>query len=195
MSKKRKIIAISAILLAIIVSFIGGNTFSKYITEVKGTGVAEVAKWYFKVNGSDEQVQNIDLISNANGSLVSGSKIAPGTSGSFKIMIDASECDVALDYTLKVQNQTVKPANLVFKYGGKTYQNIEQIAQEASSFFNANSEAKTLEIPISWEWPYVTGTTPTQIAENDKRDTQDGKNISQYSFDLVVTAVQKQVNA
>lgn len=43
MSKKKKIIVIVAILSAIVISFLGGQTFSKYITEVKGTGSAQVA--------------------------------------------------------------------------------------------------------------------------------------------------------
>ena len=42
MSKKKKIIATTAMLLAITVSFLGGQTFSKYVTEIKGSGKAEV---------------------------------------------------------------------------------------------------------------------------------------------------------
>ena len=36
MSKKKKVVAVAAILSAVIISFLGGHTFSKYVTEIKG---------------------------------------------------------------------------------------------------------------------------------------------------------------
>ena len=85
MSKKKKIIVIVAILSAIVISFLGGQTFSKYITEVKGTGSAQVAMWSFKVYGDNEQTQNVKLASTVDDNTLVDNKIAPGTKGSFSI--------------------------------------------------------------------------------------------------------------
>ena len=81
MSKKKKIIAVTAILLAIFVSFLGGKTFSKYVTEVNGVGNAEIASWNFKVNENEEEIQTIKLASTIDNETLVNNKIAPGTNG------------------------------------------------------------------------------------------------------------------
>ena len=54
MTNKKKIIIIMILVVALCALLLGGITFSKYITEVKGVGTASVAKWDFKVNGTEE---------------------------------------------------------------------------------------------------------------------------------------------
>ena len=139
MSKMKKIIIVAVILLALVLLFIGGNTFSKYVTEVNGKGVANVAKWSFKVNNNEAQIQTINLASSVDNTTLVDNKIAPGTSGNFEIKIDATGAEVGIN--------------------------------------------------IHWEWPYETG-KDAQIVANDKIDTQDGKNIAEYTFDVMVEGVQ-----
>lgn len=83
MSKKKKAILIIAILSCIILSFIGGQSYSKFVGEVRGDGMAEVATWSFKVNGKKEEVQTIQLGSTCDNETLINHKIAPGTKGSF----------------------------------------------------------------------------------------------------------------
>lgn len=190
MSKKKKIIAIVAILSAIVISFLGGQTFSKYITEVKGTGSAQVAMWSFKVYGDNEQTQNVKLASTVDDSTLVDNKIAPGTKGSFSIKIDGEGSDVGINYNIKVQNETQKPANLFYTYQGKTYTDLNELALAASGIINADDSNKVKEILVNWEWPYQTGSDEISKSKNDAQDTQDGKNISNYTFDIVVTGTQ-----
>ena len=190
MSKKKKIIAIVAILSAIVISFLGGQTFSKYITEVKGTGSAQVAMWSFKVYGDNEQTQNVKLASTVDDNTLVDNKIAPGTKGSFSIKIDGEGSDVGINYNIKVQNETQKPANLFYTYQGKTYTDLNELALEASGTINADDSIKVKEILVNWEWPYQTGSDEISKSKNDAQDTQDGKNISNYTFDIVVTGTQ-----
>jgi len=190
MSKKKKIIAIVAILSAIVISFLGGQTFSKYITEVKGTGSAKVAMWSFKVYGDNEQTQNVKLASTVDDNTLVDNKIAPGTKGSFSIKIDGEGSDVGINYNIKVQNETQKPANLFYTYQGKTYTDLNELALEASGTINADDSNKVKEILVNWEWPYQTGSDEISKSKNDAQDTQDGKNISNYTFDIVVTGTQ-----
>ena len=190
MSKKKKIITIVAILSAIVISFLGGQTFSKYITEVKGTGSAQVAMWSFKVYGDNEQTQNVKLASTVDDNTLVDNKIAPGTKGSFSIKIDGEGSDVGINYNIKVQNETQKPANLFYTYQGKTYTDLNELALEASGTINADDSNKVKEILVNWEWPYQTGSDEISKSKNDAQDTQDGKNISNYTFDIVVTGTQ-----
>lgn len=190
MSKKKKIIVIVANLSAIVISFLGGQTFSKYITEVKGTGSAQVAMWSFKVYGDNEQTQNVKLASTVDDNTLVDNKIAPGTKGSFSIKIDGEGSDVGINYNIKVQNETQKPANLFYTYQGKTYTDLNELALTASGTINADDSNKVKEILVNWEWPYQTGSDEISKSKNDVQDTQDGKNISNYTFDIVVTGTQ-----
>ena len=189
MSKKKKIIAVTAILLAIFVSFLGGKTFSKYVTEVNGVGNAEIASWNFKVNENEEEIQTIKLASTINNETLVNNKIAPGTNGSFTIKVDGTGSDVGINYTVNVQNETQKPQNLIYTYNGKTYNNISEIAKDASGIINANDENKVKEIKIDWSWNYETGSTEKEKIANNKQDKKKAKTITDYSFDIIVTGI------
>ena len=102
MSKKKKILLILAIISIVLISFIGGKAYSKYVSEVRGDGLAKVATWSFKVNGQQEQVQTINLVSTCNNETLLNNKIAPGTSGSFNIIVDGTESDVGINYKVKL---------------------------------------------------------------------------------------------
>lgn len=189
MSRNKKIISALIILTAIIISFIGGQTFSKYVTEVSGEGVANVAKWTFKVNDNESQLQSINLASTVNNETLINNKIAPGTSGDFQIKIDATGSDVGINYKVNFVNEKNKPQNLIFTYDDERYENVTDIAEELSGIIDANAEEKTKVINIHWEWPYETG-IDDEITNNDIIDTENGKNITQYTFDVLVEGVQ-----
>ena len=194
MSKKKKVVAVAAILSAVIISFLGGQTFSKYVTEIKGSGSAEVAAWSFKVYGDNEQTQTVRLASTVNDQTLVNNKIAPGTKGSFVIKVDGRGSDVGIKYNFKLQNETQKPSNLLFTYSGITFRNLSELLEAAGGTIDANADenAKVKQVVINWQWPYQTQTKSSEeeLAENDREDTQDGMNISNYSFDIVVTGTQ-----
>ena len=49
-------------------------------------------------------------------------------------------------------------------------------------------DQKTLS--IDWDWPYETGTSEKQIADNDDIDTKDVKDLPDYSFDIIISGTQ-----
>ena len=104
-----------------LLAFIGGQVYAKYISQVRGNGIAEIATWSFKVNGQKEQVQEIKLVSTYNSETLVNNKIAPGTSGSFNIIVDATGSEVGIKYNIKFAEESNKPQNLKFVYGGKEY--------------------------------------------------------------------------
>ena len=115
MKKSRKIILAVIALAIILMSFVGGQVYAKYMSKVEGHGTAEVANWNFKVNEKEEQLQAISLNSTINNKTVSNNKIAPGTQGSFQIKLDATGAEVGIDYIVRFENESNKPTNLKFK--------------------------------------------------------------------------------
>ncbi len=190
MIKKKKIIISIAILVGILLSFIGGQVYSKYVARVKGEGIAQVATWQFNVNGQEEQVQTIKLQSTSNNQTLVNNKIAPGTSGKFDIIIDATGSDVGINYQVDFRNEQNKPTNLKFSYNGTEYNSITQLTQVLSGTINSNEEEKRKTFSIEWNWKYEIGNTPEEIIENDKIDTKDAENISNYEFDIIVSGTQ-----
>lgn len=190
MSKKKKAIIAVAILSCIVLAFIGGQSFSKYVSEVRGDGMAEVATWSFKVNGQKEEVQTIKLASTCNNETLVNNKIAPGTEGSFNIMVDGTGSDVGIDYSIKFDSESAKPTNLKFVYDKQEYNSIAELETAVSGTIHANDEDKTRTITINWKWDYETGNNESEIANNDKIDTQDAQNISNYTFNVIVSGTQ-----
>ena len=195
MSKKKKVIAIAAILLTIAISFIGGQTYAKYTSQVVGLGVGKVADWSFKVNGETDRItQIIDLASTVNNETLVNNRIAPGTQGSFTIKVDGTGSDVGIKYELSSTAEFAKPANLKFTYNGTTYNTLTELFANAGGYIYADETNKVKDIKIDWEWLYETGTTDEEIAQNDELDTKAGMG-DNLAFDVYVTATQIMPNA
>ena len=190
MSKKKKIVIVIGIISSIIVAFIGGQSFSKYVSEIKGYGNAEIATWSFKVNGGTQEIQTIKLVSTYNNETLTQNKVAPGTQGSFDIVVDGSGSDVGIDYYIKFANETTKPNNLKFIYNNQKYDNISQLENLLSGTINTQDENKIKTYTIKWEWLYETGNDDAEIENNDIVDTQNAKDIINYSFDVAVSGTQ-----
>lgn len=190
MKKKKTILIVISILLAIILSFFGGKAFSKYLAEVKGTGTAEIANWVFKVNGKEDLVQTVNLLSTYDNATLVNNRVAPGTQGSFNIVIDATGSEVGVDYQIKFLNETQKPQNLIFIYNDTHYTNIQELEENLSGTINADEENKTRTITVNWKWQYETGTNENEIAQNDKIDTENAKELENYTFDINVIGTQ-----
>lgn len=195
MSKRKKVIIVSSILIIMLLAFIGGQAYAKYISQVRGNGIAEIATWSFKVNGQKEQVQEIKLVSTYNSETLVNNKIAPGTRGSFNIIVDATGSEVGIKYNIKFAEESNKPQNLKFVYGGKEYDSIKQLGDELSGTIAANEEDKTRTINVQWKWNYETGSSAEQINANDIIDTNDAISIANYTFQVIVTGTQVEPQA
>ena len=108
MTNKKKIVLIVAILSMIVVSFMGGQSFSKYVSQVKGYGQFDIAKWSFLVNGQESSMNTIDLSSTCNNETLIDNKIAPGTEGNFNIEIDATGSEVGIQYQVTFDEKSQK---------------------------------------------------------------------------------------
>lgn len=195
MTNKKKIVLIVAILSMIVISFMGGQSFSKYISQVKGYGQFDIAKWSFLVNGQESSMNTIDLSSTCNNGTLINNKIAPGTEGNFNIEIDATGSEVGIQYQVTFDEKSQKPNNLFFIYNRSTYANFSDYAYALKGVINADAENKKISIPIKWIWEYETGNSPELREPEDAEDTQDGKTLQNYAFDVIVTGTQVEPNA
>ncbi len=187
---KKKLIFTSVILLIVLAIFLtGGYTYSKYVTQVGGSGIIDIAVWDFNVNGSNTVMETINLAQTYDEKTLSNNAIAPGTKGSFDIVIDTRKSNTAIDYNVNFENEVGKPDNLKFSYGDVQVSSIKELESYLMGRINANDEKKVKTLTIKWEWPYETG-EKNSINENDSIDTKNAKNIGRYSFDVIVTGRQ-----
>ena len=114
-------LGVLALALTLVTTCLTGGTMAKYVTEVTGNATAAVAAWSFKVNNEETTMTNIDLGSTANRTAyvtddIKEGVIAPGTSGSFDIVIDGSGSEVGVDYKLNIAaaDGTTLPSDLTF---------------------------------------------------------------------------------
>lgn len=190
MKKNKKIVLIIVAIILIILSFLGGHTFAKYMSRVTGQGTADIASWNFKVNEKEDKLQTISLKSTVNNQTLVNNKIAPGTEGSFQIKLDATGSEVGIDYIIKFENESQKPTNLKFTYDGNTYNSLTELQEALKGKINADEQNKIITLTIGWNWKYETGNSAQQIASNDLIDTQEAKRINNYSFDVNVSGTQ-----
>ena len=188
---KKRILLITLLLLVLALMIIlGKGSYSKYLTQVNGKGVIEVAKWAFLVNGETASITNINLAKTYTPETLAQNTIAPGTSGSFDIKIDTTGSEVGINYDVKFENENSKPQNLKYTYDGHTVNTIKELEPFLIGTIDANSNEKVKIMTIEWNWPYETGSSETEIIAQDIEDTNDGKLLENYSFDIIVTGTQ-----
>ena len=110
--KKKKILILLCILMIIIFSIIGGSVIAKYQSRIIAQGNADVAKWVFTLNGTNVSYKTIKINSSSDESTLVNGKIAPGTQGSFDIVIDATGSEVGVEYAVTFLNEKCKPTNM-----------------------------------------------------------------------------------
>ena len=160
-----RLVAVLAVTMMFTMCFVGG-TFAKYTSSATGTDSATVAKWSFKVGETDIATTDtftFDLfktIKDSNGtdnesdmSPVDGTIIAPGTQGSFDLVLtNASQvtAQYAIDYT--VTNTGNIPVQFSVD-GGTTWTNdLADVAASDSTKLAANSGTTT--ITVQWKWVF-----------------------------------------
>lgn len=187
---KNKALIISSVLI-IIASAIGGLVYAKYLSKISGNGKIEVAKWSFQANGDDKDFGTFILGRETyNATKIADGKIAPGTSGSFDININANGTETGVDYKVEFPETHNKPTNLYFKVGDKVCKSFFELGKALSGTFDANTVDKSITKIVQWYWDYETSDNGKTVAENDEIDTREGKNAYDFSFIVEVTGTQ-----
>lgn len=163
-----RVMAVLSVVMMFTMCFVGG-TFAKYTSSGTGTDSARVAKWSFKVGGAEgadiatTDTFTFDLfktIKDSNGtdnesdmSPVDGSIIAPGTQGSFELVLtNKSEvtAQYAIDYT--VTNESNIPVKFSVDGGNTWTGDLDDVVASDSTKLAANSGTTT--ITVQWKWDF-----------------------------------------
>lgn len=192
---KKKVYAarlgVTALALTLVTTCLMGSTLARYVTEVTGSANATVAEWSFKVNGQAEKF-TIDLGRTAyTDTTIADKVIAPGTSGSFDIVIDGTGSDVGIDYEIKLKaaDGITFPNDMVFSTEaiteakpGEGFSEFIKTAIKGSVDQSDGAEVMKKTVTIYWAWAFD---------ENDTKDNNDndyaGKN---WKIDITVTGKQ-----
>lgn len=175
-NKLVKLVAFILLITIIAISLVAG-TYAKYTSSVSGTATATVAKWSIKVNNNELAAENptvtfnlFDTIKDTDGATeddVEAGLIAPGTSGSFDLVI-ANESEVTAKYAVAFEiSGTALP--LEFSLDGQNWSDsLAAIEAEEADYLEAKTGTKTIN--VQWRWAYE----QTEVATGDKADTDFG---------------------
>lgn len=163
--------------LTLITTCLVGGTLARYVTEVDGSAKAVVAKWAFDAKNSNQTIatQNfvIDLGATTNRSAypttdIKEGVIAPGTTGSFDIVLDGTGSEVGIDYTVKFAAKagTTLPDDMVFSFKPINESNkgvkLASLVDETGTI-DYTEAAKGMEktITVYWSWAFDADDTAT----------------------------------
>ena len=160
----------SALLVAVLMTTCAiSGTFAKYTTTATGSDTARVAKWDVKLNGTTvaNSTFTFDLFKTINDTLggaetdidpADGTIIAPGTQGSFEIILK-NDSEVTAEYVI---DYTVTNANnipVVFSLDGTTWKNsIDELDVTTPVTIAIGDTAST--ITVHWMWAFEGGNDP-----------------------------------
>ncbi len=138
------------------------NTLALFETDSSGTINTDIGKWVIKVNNqtiTDGQNESIDITNFVyeQNSHVEQGYIAPGTSAYFDLVIDASDCDVAVLYNLDLNfDETTYADNISFSVetlnGPQVVRTDEYVYSGIVSLNSIiNEETTSFRIHITWD--------------------------------------------
>ena len=204
--KNKGLIFIVVLLLTItiIASSIGLWAWAKYTSAQNGNATAQIAKWNFDLKlkeGKQNAVETsgpIDLAS-TQFNHVANDRIAPGTSGTFYVIVDTTGTEVDVLYNVNITLENC-PRNIKFYRG--TNNSGEELSlggvNSTSRSFSfsrylqakgpSGNENRKYEEQIYWEWPY-SGSVNESAEIYDQWDTTDS-NLGTTTMTITATGTE-----
>ena len=199
MKKRNTLTLIALLFVAVLTGVVIFNTVAKYTSSVENSGSLTVAKWNFTTdNALASNTFNISIAPTATPSTLVANKVAPGTSGSFDIVVSNSS-EVGVDVTVAIGAVTggTLPAGLHF-YSDSTYETAVTPGTTTYTGKIAASNGSTkVSLPtktIYWKWDYQVGSGET-LADNDAADTTAGVAGASLTIPVTITGTQVEPSA
>lgn len=175
--KKRTLgrMAVLAFALCLVTTCLLGGTLAKYTTTVTGTGTATVAKWAIALKAdegattaSTAQTANFnftlgDTRTGGEGTLVATDRIAPGSTGSVAVEIDATGTEVPFTWSIKATYGDL-PATIKF-YQDSTYTTALASGTAWTGDVAIPAAGTKLTKTIYWKWDTASDSADTVIGE------------------------------
>ncbi len=176
MSRTQIILYLLVIILICTCFVVFSDTLALFETDSEGEISNDIGKWVIKVNNetiTEAEVEEIDItnFNYSTSSLVENGYIAPGGTAFFDLVVDATECDVAVLYTVDLNlDETDYDDNISFnlmEIGGNTVVRTDEYAYSGIIPLSSiqNGDTKTLRVNITW----------LDVATYNDSDTELGK--------------------
>jgi hypothetical protein len=192
-NKKTLILVILLILVLVSALIIAAFSYARYLSIINADGTAVVARWNFNAtNIEGTTLTTVALTDTTLNSKVVDGKIAPGTDGSFAIVVDASGSEVALTYDIEIFNfSDSMPENLKFYSSNVFTPENELTLIDGKIVFSGEIALADVNTPVIttlyWAWAY-------QTEDGDEQDTLDGIAAGTATFDIKITGIQMDPN-
>ena len=208
----KKLLTVLVLIMLIISLFQIANMYALYKDQIQGDYTNLLGIWAIKVNGvdissgdenltftmTDENLTYLDSVH------VKSQKIAPGTQACFEIVIDPSNTDVSILYTLGIKFDDVEAAKMklvkvenYFQKNGQTEQitntdiktNLAENNQQAIIPISKINDKYLNHIKLYFEW--------INAEENNEKDSEIGQtenakisipleiNLKQYTVEVI----------
>ena len=179
-------------LLSFLVLFIFGiaSTFGLFHSKVDGDVNTDVAKWNILINDTNisDGVTDKFVINDLAYSDTTNKKpgtIAPGTSGTFSLTLDATDTQVSVIYTIEVDdskfgNEMLKIAKVEKVAGSGDFQEVTDGIYQGIIPYNAKSKV-TIDFTITWINDEANNEIDSEIGTRENPDLE---------IPVVVTATQ-----
>ena len=168
------------------------------MTEVTGSATAAVAAWSFKADSKDsvgETFTEIYLGDTTHREAydlkdIADGVIAPGTKGSFDIVIDGAGSGVGIDYAVKIAagKDVILPDDLVFSTeaitADKPGSKLDDFSPSGTIDYAAGADSMKKTITVNWEWAFGEDDT----AEENKNDNKSADN--DWLLNIAITGKQ-----
>ena len=167
------IIVIFVLLVTMVTLILVSGAYARYTSKAAGSDVATVAKWSFKVNGTEiggvaEKEVQFDIFSTLMGQedniyKTDGSLIAPGTKGSFNIQL-TNESEVNAEYKVSYTMENSSAIPLEFSYDQQKWDRSIETALNMDSYTPINKDQTLTTKTIYWRWAFEgDATTDTKL--------------------------------
>lgn len=200
MKKRSRIVSLGvlALTLTMMSTCLMGSTMARYVTEVTGSATAAVAAWSFKADSKDsvgETFTEIYLGDTTHREAydlkdIAEGVIAPGTKGSFDIVIDGAGSGVGIDYAVKIAagKDVILPDDLVFSTeaitADKPGSKLDDFSPSGTIDYATGADSMKKTITVNWEWAFGEDDT----AEENKNDNKSADN--DWLLNIAITGKQ-----
>ena len=181
-----KRIGAAAFALTVVSSCIVGGTLAKYTTTVGGAGSAIVARWApsFQAGVTGGTLSDTIKVNLADTNVMKGKiaadRIAPGTNGSFDIVVSGGATEVEFNYSVTISNLKNCPKNLTFyKADGTTPLTQVDLGAGVMGYKLSSDTPMTVggsaeTMTVIWKWPYEEGVDDPAKAQYNADDVAIG---------------------
>ena len=174
-NKTHIILWLLVVILFFLTFIIFNNTLALFETDAEGVVNNDVGKWVIKVNNetitsTENEAININSFVYTSNPRVESGYIAPGGTAYFDLTVDATDCDVAVLYTIDLNlDEADYDDNISFRLEDSAHTVTRTGEYEYSGIISLasinNSETRTVRIYVTWN----------DVAAYNESDTELGK--------------------